>query len=490
MKTLYVVGLGPGNLEMISVHNLKILQSKRPLYVRTKKHPAVDELEEQGIHFTSFDDYYEKYQSFEKVYEAIVDKLFKNLVSQREIVYAVPGHPFVAETTVEIIKKRAEEESVKLIIAPAMSCLDAIYSVLGLDPTNGVLVKDAFNLRGNDLLPETSLIITQLYNRQVASDVKLSLMKVYPDEHQVTLVQGAGIPGMEQVKTIPLYELDRIDWINHLTSLYVAPLATGKVTGKYDLEQFVQIMQDLLGENGCPWDKEQNHQTLKKYLIEECYEVIEAIEEQDMYKLCDELGDLLLQIVFHAELASQEGYFDIYDVITAVSEKMIRRHPHVFGDIQVENAGEVLVNWDEIKEEEKRQQGQTLKLEVPRGLPALQRAQKIQSKAARFGFDWSDIKGPSQKLDEELKELQKAVAENDHDGMMEELGDVLFSIVNIARFLDLEAEEALSDTNNKFLERFAIMEEEAKRQNCHLSSLTLEELDKFWDKAKKKQVKD
>jgi tetrapyrrole methylase family protein/MazG family protein len=486
MKTLYVVGLGPGNLDMIPVRNLKILQNISPLYLRTERHPAANELEEQGIDFTSFDDCYEQHQTFENVYETIVDKLFASLAHHKEIVYAVPGHPFVAEATVKIIKERAAKENIELIIAPAMSCLDAIYNVLGLDPTSGILIKDALSLESNDLLLETGLLITQLYNRQTASDVKLSLMEVYPEEHQVTLVQGASIPGLEQIKTIPLYELDRVHWIDHLTSLYVTPLTITQVSGQYDLNKFIKIMQELLGEQGCPWDKEQNHQTLKKYLIEECYEVVEAIEEQDMYKLCDELGDLLLQIVFHAELAKRAGYFNMNDVITAVSEKMIRRHPHVFGHVEVENAGEVLVNWEAIKEEEKRKQGQSLKLQVPRGLPALQRAQKIQKKAAKVGFDWQDLKGPKQKLNEELKELEKVIEEKDFAGMKEELGDVLFTVVNIARFLDVEAEEALSDTNNKFLRRFAHMEEEAERQNCQLSSLTMEELDKLWNNAKEK----
>jgi len=484
MKTLYVVGLGPGTLEMIPVQNLAILTEKKPLYLRTQKHPAVEGLASKGIKFTSFDELYEKYQSFEEVYQAIVDKLFQTLACQEEVVYAVPGHPFVAETTVRLIQQRAEKEGLNLVILPAMSCLDAIYSALKLDPTKGIQVRDALELNARELQPQTGLVVTQLYNKQVASDVKLTLMEVYSEEHQVTLVRAAAT-GLEKVETKPLYELDRIPWIDHLTSLYVAPVNENS-RKHYSLEQLVQIMQDLLGENGCPWDKEQNHQSLKKYLIEECYEVIEAIEEEDMYKLCDELGDLLLQIVFHAELASMEGYFNIYDVITAIAQKMIRRHPHVFGQVKVKNSAEVLANWDEIKKDEKREKGEALRLEVPRALPALLRAQKIQSKAAKIGFDWPDVNGPGQKLDEEIAEFKKALEQKDLSQMKEELGDILFSIVNIARFCGLDAEEALSDTNSKFLKRFAFMEEEAERLGVDLASLTLKEMDVLWEKAKQR----
>jgi len=205
--------------------------------------------------------------------------------------------------------------------------------------------------------------------------------------------------------------------------------------------------------------------------------------------LCDELGDLLLQIVFHAELASREGYFNIYDVIKAIVEKMIRRHPHVFGHVQVENSKEVLANWEEIKKGEKKEKGQALRLEVPRGLPALQRAQKIQSKAAKIGFDWPDPAGPWQKLKEELREFEIAMETKNISRIKEELGDILFSVVNIARFLGLEAEEALSETNNKFLRRFSLMEDEAQHQGCDLSALSLEEMDILWEKAKEKTKK-
>lgn len=489
MKTIYIVGLGPGTLDTIPVHNLTIIENKKPLFLRTKRHPAVEGLERKGIKYSSFDEYYETYSTFEQVYQEITDKLFQSLAFYEEVVYAVPGHPYVAETTVQLIKKRAEKEKIKLVVAPAMSCLDAIYGALGLDPTKGIQVRDALSLEIKALSPGTGLVVTQLYNRQVASDVKLTLMEVYPEEHQVTLVRGAGIPGQERLETIPLYELDHILWIDHLTSLYVAPFSKEQDLENYDLERLLFIMQDLLGEHGCPWDKEQTHDTLKKYLIEECYEVIEAIEEQDMYKLCDELGDLLLQIVFHAELASREGYFNIYDVIKAIVEKMIRRHPHVFGHAQVENSAEVLANWDEIKKGEKREKGQALRLEVPRGLPALQRAQKIQSKAAKIGFDWLGLDGPWQKVEEELKEFKMAVGTKNLGQMKEELGDILFSIVNVARFLDLEAEEALSETNNKFLRRFSLMEDEAQHQGCDLSALSLEEMDILWEKAKEKTKK-
>lgn len=485
MKIIYVVGLGPGGLDLVPGRNMELITQKKPVFVRTKKHPAAEELAKQGLGVISFDDLYLQYETFEEVYKAIVDKLLESLTLYEEIVYAVPGHPFVAETTVELLKKEAEKGGITVIPVPAMSCLDAIYASLGLDPTKGLVIKDALSINAQDILPGTGLIITQLYNRQVASEVKLTLMEVYPAEHQITLIQGAGKPDLERIEVLPLFKLDRVNWIDHLTSLYVEPYNKKLAIGKYPLEPLVQVMQDLLGENGCPWDKEQTHESLKKYLIEECYEVIEAIEEENMYKLCDELGDLLLQIVFHTELASQAGSFNLEDVVAGITEKMIRRHPHVFGQVKVENTAEVLYNWEEIKKEEKKKEGQKIKLEVPRGLPALQRAQKIQNKVAKLGFDWQDIEGPWEKLNEEIQELKEAICQNKFSSIKEELGDLLFSIVNVARFLKVEAEDALAFTNNKFIKRFRFMEKEATRKGCEIGALTVEEMDRFWERSKK-----
>lgn len=480
-----VLGLGPGGLGLIPQQNLETLKKARRILVRTARHPAVEDLAALGIRFESCDAFYEEYDSFEGVYGAIVDKLLEEALQGQDLVYAVPGHPLVAESTVFLLKKKAAEQGIEIEILPAMSCLDAIYASLGIDPTAGIMVKDALELKAEEILPQVDLLITQLYSRQIASDVKLTLMEVYPDEYQVTLIKAAGIPEQEWKQAIPLYELDRLEPIDHLTSLYVPKLPQGQGKSQYPLDPLVKVMQQLLGEKGCPWDKEQTHDSLKRYLIEECYEVIEAIEERDMYKFCNELGDLLLQIVFHAQLAENSGSFNVNDVIQGITEKMIRRHPHVFGTVEVNDAQEVLVNWEKIKGKEKAASGQETLMDIPRGLPALYRAEKVQKRAAKVGFDWPDLKGPWEKLAEELAELKRAVEGKEQAAIAAEMGDVLFAAVNVARFLGVDPEEALHQTVSKFIRRFQYMERKAKEEERELSSMSLEELDQLWEKAKK-----
>ncbi|MGI6711935.1 MAG: nucleoside triphosphate pyrophosphohydrolase [Bacillota bacterium] len=249
---------------------------------------------------------------------------------------------------------------------------------------------------------------------------------------------------------------------------------------KFSLDPLVEVMKTLRGDNGCPWDKEQNHESLKKYIIEEAYEVVDAIDQKDMHKLCEELGDLLLQIVFHAQLAQEKGHFNICDVVCGVTEKMVRRHPHVFGKDHAETAEQVLVKWDQIKAQE-QDASQTI-LDVPKNFPSLYRAQKIQKKAARVGFDWPSIDGAWDKVSEEMSEFKEAIRKG--KGQKEELGDVFFALVNIARFVDIDAEEALHETINKFMRRFSFMEQKAKDINSKLEEMSLEELDELWNKAK------
>ncbi|NLW23685.1 MAG: nucleoside triphosphate pyrophosphohydrolase [Clostridia bacterium] len=257
-----------------------------------------------------------------------------------------------------------------------------------------------------------------------------------------------------------------------------------KKKANFPLDPLVEVMDKLLSSEGCPWDRKQNHATLKRYLLEETYEVIEAIDEKDMHKLCEELGDLLLQIIFHSALASRAGYFDINDVIEGITEKMIRRHPHVFGETKVSDAQEVLKNWEEIKKEEKGKEVDTGVLgTVPKGLPALMHAYKLQEKAARVGFDWPDLTGAWEKVEEELSELKEVIKDNQR--AYEELGDLLFAVVNVARFLKINPEEALLATIRKFRSRFEFIEEKVKENGHNIEDYNLEELDRWWIEAKK-----
>lgn len=254
---------------------------------------------------------------------------------------------------------------------------------------------------------------------------------------------------------------------------------------KYNFDDLVKIMKCLRSEDGCPWDREQDHQSIKKNFIEETYEVIEAINKNDPELLCEELGDVMLQVVFHAEMESEKDVFAIDDVTDGICKKLIERHPHIFSDITVNGVDDVLTNWDQIKNRSKNRKTSTESmLSVPNELPALMRSDKVQHKAKKVGFDWDSIEPVYEKLDEEIAELKQASTENDKKHIEEELGDVLFTVVNISRFLDCDAEECLQNATNKFIDRFSKVEKLAKERNIDLQLTSLEILDKIWQEAK------
>lgn len=255
---------------------------------------------------------------------------------------------------------------------------------------------------------------------------------------------------------------------------------------EYTFQDLIDIMADLRSEKGCPWDREQTYDSLKKYLLEEAYEVVDAIEEGSREKHCEELGDVLLQVIFQSQVATEEGSFNINDVINALCSKLIIRHPHVFGDENILEAEGVEQRWNEIKYKGKKLDTQTkIMNDVPKSFPALMRSYKVQKKAADVGFDWDDIEDAFKKVFEEIEEVKEARELNDNDKVFEEIGDLLFAVVNVSRFLKIEPETALSSTINKFIKRFSYIEETAVSQGKDLKLMTLAEMDKLWNEAKK-----
>ncbi len=253
----------------------------------------------------------------------------------------------------------------------------------------------------------------------------------------------------------------------------------------YGIEDLLNIMKLLRSEDGCPWDREQTHSSIKSSLIEETYEVIEAINKNDSELLCEELGDVLLQVVFHSQMAKEDGVFGFEDVVDGVCKKLVERHPHVFGEVKADTSEQVLRNWEDIKNKSKNRVTATESmLSVPRELPALMRGQKIQKKAKKVGFDWDSVDGALEKLEEETTELKKAIEKKNHDECFEELGDLLFSAVNVSRFIDCDAEEALTAANDKFLSRFSKVEQLANERGIDMKNSSLEELDRLWDEVK------
>lgn len=486
MNCLTIVGLGPGEFGLVTLEAWRIIENARRLFLRTEKHPTVQELKNKGIKFSSYDSVYETKSSFEEIYDFIAADCLRHARETDGVVYAVPGSPVVAERTVVLLRQQAEKAGIQIRIIPGMSFLEVLYARLGVDPVEGITVLDAADLA--DFPPDIRkpLVVTQLYSRSVASDAKLNLMEFFPDEHPVTLVRNLSLPE-EEILTLPLYELDRAAVIDHLTSLYIEPKPMQ--TEQFTLAPLQTIMAELRSPGGCLWDIEQTHSSLRRYAVEEVYEVLEAIELAAPDKLCEELGDLLLQIVFHARIAEECGEFSMQQVIDGVCEKMIRRHPHVFGDISVQDAAEVVLNWDQIKKREKGHSADSVLDGVPIGLPSLMTAFKLQGKAAKVGFDWDNIDPVWEKIKEELAELQDAVKNGQEQDREEELGDVLFAVVNLARFLKLEPETALNRTNNKFKRRFHYIEEQLKMSGIKWEKCSLEQLDELWEAAKAQKIK-
>ncbi|SHJ70861.1 tetrapyrrole methylase family protein / MazG family protein [Clostridium amylolyticum] len=477
-----IIGLGPGAADALTLGSLRLLKNSDDIMLRTAKHPTIDFINDEGINYLTYDYAYDKFKSFDEVYDFIAKDLVEKHKEKGDLVYAVPGHPLVAEKSVELLIHLAEEENIEVNIVPAVSFIDAVLESLKLDPVKGLKLIDAFDMANQIPDKRVGTVITQVYNKFIASEVKIKLLDFYEDETEIFFVRAAGIKGEESIRKIKLYELDWQEDIDYLTSLYIPEAPDNKK----DFYEFVDIIDTLRAPGGCPWDREQSHDSLKKALIEESYEVIEAIEEMDDNKLVEELGDLLLQVVFHASIGKEEGYFNINDVVEGISKKMIYRHPHVFGDTQVSGSKEVLKNWDELKRKEQGLKTTTDELNhVAKSLPALIRAEKVQKKASKVGFDWDKAEDALNKIFEEAEELKDVYKLQNKAKILDEMGDLLFAAVNTCRFLNIDPEEALNSTTNKFIKRFSYVEKCAMSMGKTLNDMSLKDMDFYWDEAKK-----
>ena len=482
MKKINIIGLGAGDINQLPLGVYKDLKSGLPIFLRTKEHPVVYQLEKEGFDYQSFDSIYESHEQFEAVYQEICETLLS--INDDEIIYAVPGHPLVAERTVQLLLQMGEERGVTIEVSGGQSFLDDIFRVLRIDPIEGFQLLDGTDLKQEEIQLRQHILVGQVYDSFVASNVKLTFMEKLPYDYEVYIVTAAGSKD-EKIRKIPLVELDREAEVNNLTTIYIPPVKNETLIYK-DFYKLKGIIAKLRGPGGCPWDIKQTHESLKKYLIEEAYEVIEAIQEQDVDHLVEELGDVLLQVLLHAQIGEDDGYFNIDDVIEGLSAKMVRRHPHVFGDRVAETAEDVVKNWQEIKQEEKGIQQESILDEVGKSLPNLIRAFELQRKAAKVGFDWHDVSGAWDKLTEEIGEFKDEIALNpSSEDVMKEFGDILFAFINIARFYDIHPDEALFMTNQKFMNRFHYIERKVKDSGRTFEDYTLEELDSYWNEAKK-----
>lgn len=367
------------------------------------------------------------------------------------------------------------------------SLVASVFDTLRLDPPPRLTLLDARTLTGKHVPPfpaETPALLTDIDSAELAAHVREILLTVYPKEHEVFIIsmntksQSRKDTKQKNFATSSLgafvSELD----FSGVTCLYIPALPEGTA-----FETFHEIVAHLRAPNGCPWDREQTHQSLRTHLLEESYEALAALDAGDVTSMREEFGDLLLQVVLHAQIASEAGEFNMSDVVKGIHDKIVRRHPHVFGDVEVDGVDGVLQNWERLKEKErgKKSENKGSLDGVPVILPALNLAQEYQARAARVGFDWPEIEGVLDKITEEIREVKQAT---DETQLADEIGDLLFALVNLARWKKVDAESALRGTNMKFKKRFGYVEQEAKAQGRSLSDMTLEEMDALWNEAK------
>ncbi|MGZ9815016.1 bifunctional methyltransferase/pyrophosphohydrolase YabN [Peribacillus simplex] len=488
MNEITIIGLGAGDLDQLPLGIYKKLIQTEQCFVRTIDHPVIGDLKREGINFTAFDGIYEKHDQFEAVYEEIAGTLLQE-ASNRSVLYAVPGHPMVAEKTVQLLLEKSPALGIAIKLEGGQSFLDPLFQAVKIDPIEGFQLLDGTDLSPDDLHITQHMIIGQVYDAFSASNVKLTLMEKLPDDYEIYIVTAAG-SSQEKVTKCALFELDRQMELSNLTSVYVPPVKEEALQYR-EFSKLRQIIAELRGPDGCPWDKKQTHESLKKYLIEEAYELIDSIDEEDDEGMVGELGDVLLQVMLHSQIGEDEGMFTIDDVIEGITAKMIRRHPHVFGNVEVEGEEDVLVNWQKIKEDEKGSETKALKSildGIEKSLPNLLRAEEYQKRAAKVGFDWDEVSEAWKKVREEVQELEEEILSPNRDveRIKSELGDLFFALVNISRYYDIQAEEAVYKANQKFHQRFTYIEECIQRADKKFEDYTLEELDSYWDEAKAK----
>ncbi|MET3700068.1 tetrapyrrole methylase family protein/MazG family protein [Bacillus oleivorans] len=483
---IIVAGLGAGDLNQLPLGIYKLLKQAKHIFLRTKEHPVVQELEKEGFTYTSFDAIYEKHDQFDSVYEEIVTELFKE-AETHEVLYCVPGHPLVAEKTVELLLAGQKQKGIQVEIKGGQSFLDAMFQAIQVDPIDGFQLLDAATLQGDEIDLRKHQIIGQVYDVFVASHVKLTLLELLPHDYRVQVVAYAGME-KEEVRTVPLFELDHEPIFHNLTSLYVPPVQNEELLYN-QFATFKRIIAALRGPGGCPWDQKQTHITLKPYLIEEAYELLDAIDEEDVDGMIEELGDVLLQVLLHAQIGEDEGHFTIRDVIASISSKMVRRHPHVFGEKNVKSVDEVISNWQDIKAGEKNQEERETSIlnRIEKSLPSLLKAYELQKEAGKAGFDWEEAGPALEKVKEEIAEIETELnaPQIDRSKLAKEIGDLLFASINVARLSKIHPEDALRMTNEKFIKRFRHIEERVKQSGKSFKDFTLDELDAFWDEAKR-----
>ncbi|MHB1341376.1 MAG: nucleoside triphosphate pyrophosphohydrolase [Coriobacteriia bacterium] len=413
--------------------------------------------------------------------EMIVDTLLA-IAREGDVALAAVGYPFLREGVISGLLARSGEG---VDVFPVTSALQVLVLALDIDLTADVDIVDASALTGLSFTRDTHLIVTGITNTVVARAVGKRLRDFYAAEHTV-VTAGCLESGGFDLQLVTVAGLERAASACRDTALFVAP---SRIAPPGGFDELVRIIAVLRGPDGCPWDREQTHESLSKHMVEEAYEAIHAIRENDLDSLADELGDVLLQIVLHAQIGAEENAFTIDDVVAGIIAKIRRRHPHVFGTVKADTPEQVMVNWDAIKRDEKAEaaggEPTGIVSGVAASLPALMYAQKISKRAAAAGFEWETVDDVWAKVAEEIDELK--AAEPGSPEAVDEVGDVLFTVVNVARHLGIDSEEALRGTCAKFVRRFEDMESQAAESGVDIQEMDIDALERFWLEAKRKE---
>jgi tetrapyrrole methylase family protein/MazG family protein len=468
---MIIVGLGYGDMAFLCEKGAEALKNARRLVLQTEKHPVAKELAEAGVLFETLDALYEQAEDFDALHRGIV----RFMGDGRDIVLGVIGDGVCGCGSTRAL----QQQGVPFELIPGVSLAQAAAANWHMQDGCVLIAASGLNAMQFCGLP---MCVTEVDNPFRASEVKLWLMDYYDAETRICVVQYR--KGVFNKEETALFELDRLTGYDAFTTV-LTPGYELLAHQRFGFAQLMQIMEILRAPKGCPWDREQTHESLKSALIEECYEVLDAIEKQDDDALAEELGDVLLQVAFHAQIAKEQGRFTEQDITSGICNKLINRHPHIFGSKKADNPAQVLRNWEHIKRDEKgfKSQSEVLK-SVPGCLPALMRALKVQKKAANVGFDWDDVLDAFDKIKEETGELERELAQSDGQNLREELGDLLFAVVNVARLLKMDPEAVLNEATQKFIGRFERMESAAQKQGLSLENMTLQQMDALWEWVK------
>ena len=466
-KTLTIAPLSTPETLTMSVWNA--IQKAPMLFLQTQEHPSARPVLEAGLSFVSMDDLYAGASDYDGLNAAIADRL----TSGGSAVYAVMGGGCFAQ--LPCIREACEKRGFRLIQLPGVPYYQAAFP----EAEQGQVC--TANDLPQSIDTDEPLYVSELDNPLLAGEVKLKLQRFYPDDYPVVLaVQEPD--GAYARRTVPLYALDREKGFFASTVLHVPALPFEKKQ-TYGYEDLLTVLRRLRAPDGCPWDREQTHESLKKDLREECYELMDAIDEGSDEHIVEECGDLLMSVLFHPIIGEEQGRYDERDVTTEIVRKLIYRHPHVFGSVHVNSTEEVLKNWDALKQKEKGQQTVTATMKsVPRSFPALLRCEKVQKKARKVGFDFDTAADAFYKIGEETEELKAAMAEG--KDVEKEMGDLLFAAMNVCRLLGFDGEETLHRATDKFISRFERMEKNIENAGKKLSEMTLSETDEYWEAEK------